>query len=636
MITISANNLNKSFGIESILEEISFTVNKGDKIGLIGKNGSGKSTLFKMLTGLLPLDSGNLFIPKEMKLGYLEQNPDFDNILTIEKACEETFKFLIDMEDRLHELEHSISTFKDHHDPSYEKILLQYSNLRDRFEEMNGYGYKSEIRGVLIGLGFQESEFDKAVSTLSGGQKSRLNIARLLLTKPDILLLDEPTNHLDIGAINWLEGYLKNYENSLLLISHDRYFIDQVANRIFEIENKHLLSHKGKYSDFVRFKKDLREMQMKKYLENQIEIEKQEEIVRRFKQHGTEKLAKRAASREKKLDKIEKVEKPEFMNNKASIKFKPQIKSGKDVLFAKNVSKSFSNRTIFKNIGFDIYRHDKVGIIGPNGIGKTTLFKILLGQVKPDTGEIKHGHNVHFGYYDQELQGLHDENSIFEEIANDNPHLTNTEIRTMLGTFLFYGDDVFKAIHTLSGGEKGRVSLLKLMQSKSNMLLLDEPTNHLDIPSKEALEDALSSYEGTFLAISHDRYFLNRVCDRIFDMSEDKIVPYIGNYDDYLEKKLLLEELNKEEASPEKTKTQIRDERKRQKEQEKLIREEKKRLQAVESQIAKAEEEKSKLENQMCLDEFSGDYEKMQELSKNYELLEKKLKNLYDEWESLI
>jgi ATP-binding cassette subfamily F protein 3 len=636
MITISAKNLNKSFGIESILEEISFTVNKGDKVGLIGKNGSGKSTLFKMLTGLLPSDSGTLFIPKEMRLGYLEQTPDFDNVLTIKSACAEIFKSLMDMEERLHELEHSISSFKDHHDPSYEKTLEQYSNLRETFEEMNGYGYRSEIRGVLIGLGFQESEFDKPVNTLSGGQKSRLNIARLLLAKPDILMLDEPTNHLDIGAINWLEGYLKNYENSVLLISHDRYFIDQVANRIFEIENKHLLSHNGKYSDFVKFKKNLQEMQMKRYLESQSEIEKQQEIVRRFKQHGTEKLAKRAASREKKLDKIERIEKPEFMNDKASIRFKTQITSGKDVLFAKDISKSFAGRTIFKNIEFDIYRNDKVGLIGPNGIGKTTLFKILLGQLKPDTGEIKHGHNVHFGYYDQELQGLHDENNIFEEIASENPHLSNTEIRTMLGSFLFYGDDVFKSIHTLSGGEKGRISLLKLMQSKSNMLLLDEPTNHLDIPSKEALEDALSSYEGTFLAISHDRYFLNRVCDRIFDMSEDNIVSYMGNYDDYLEKKLLLEELSEEDAAPIKTKTQIKDERKRQKEQEKLLREEKRLLQNIESKIAAAEEEKANLEDMMCLNEVSSNFEKMQKLSISYEELEKTLKNLYEEWESLI
>ncbi|PLX33549.1 MAG: thiamine ABC transporter substrate-binding protein, partial [Clostridiales bacterium] len=365
MITITANNLNKSFGVESILEEISFTVGKGDKVGLIGKNGSGKSTLFKIISGLLAADSGTLFIPKGMSLGYLEQTPVFDNLLTIESACSEVFIHLIDMEKKLHDLEHSISSFNDRHDPSYEKILDQYSHLRETFEKMNGYGYRSEIRGVLNGLGFSEEDFMKPVNSLSGGQKSRLNIARLLLGKPDILLLDEPTNHLDIDAINWLEGYLKNYENSVLLISHDRYFIDQVSNRIFEIENKRLTSHNGKYSDFVKFKKSLQEMQLKKYLETQKEIEKQKEIVRRFKQHGTEKLAKRAASREKKLEKIETAEKPESMRDKAKIRFKPQIKSGNDVLFVKDLSKSFSGRTIFKNIGLDIYRNDKVGIIGP-------------------------------------------------------------------------------------------------------------------------------------------------------------------------------------------------------------------------------------------------------------------------------
>jgi len=367
-----------------------------------------------------------------------------------------------------------------------------------------------------------------------------------------------------------------------------------------------------------------------------LEIEKQQEIVRRFKQHGTEKLAKRAASREKKLEKIDAAEKPESMKDKAKIKFKPQIKSGKDVLFVKDLSKSFSGRTIFNNIEFDIYRNDKVGIIGPNGIGKTTLFKILLGRIEPDTGEIKVGHNVHFGYYDQELVGLCEENDIFDEIASQNPHLTNTEIRTLLGSFLFYGDDVFKKIDTLSGGEKSRISLLKLMQSKSNMLLLDEPTNHLDIPSKEALEDALTSYEGTFLTISHDRYFLNSVCDRIFDMSEDKMETYLGNYDDFLEKKLLLEELNEDAVVKTKTKTQLKEERKRRKEEEKLIREEKRRLQNIESEIADAEKEKARLENMMCLDEIAKDFEKMNTLSQNYEIIEKTLKNLYLEWESLI
>lgn len=636
MISLSINELSKSYGVETILEDISFTVNKGDKIGLIGKNGSGKTTLFKILSGQLLPDKGDLYIPKGFRLGYLEQTPFFDKSLTIKSACLEVFRELIDMEKKLHEIEAAISAFTDHHDPIYERTLHQYALLRENFEKMNGYGYRSEIRGVLIGLGFTESNFDKPVETLSGGQKSRLNIAKLLLGKPDILLLDEPTNHLDIDAINWLEGYLKNYENSVLLISHDRYFIDQVANRIFELENKNLLSHDGQYTDFVRYKKSLRESQMKQYVEAQKEMEKQQEIIRRFKQHGTEKLAKRAASREKKLQKLETPEKPEFLREKASIRFSPRIKSGKDILFAKNLSKNFDGMKIFEGIHFDIYRNEKIGLIGPNGVGKTTLFKIMLGELVPDAGEIKVGHNVHFGYYDQELGKLDDGNNMIEEIASENPHLSNTEIRTMLGSFLFYGDDVFKKISSLSGGEKSRISLLKLMQSESNLLLLDEPTNHLDIPSKEALEDALNAYEGTLIAISHDRYFLNRVCDRIFVMSQNMIESYLGNYDDYLEKKQLLEELKTEKPAAALTKTQIKEHRRKQKEEDKLLKEDKNRLLDLESRIAAQEEQKSDLEHQMCQEEIYSDFETMQNVTEAYKNVQETLKYLYEEWESLI
>ena len=637
MITLSAQGLYKAYGVESILEDISFNVNKKDKIGLIGRNGSGKTTLFKMISGLLPPDRGEFFIPRDLRLGYLEQAPDFDKKLTIEAFCRSVFQPLIDMEKDLRRLEKAIAAFTDHEDPAYEKTLEQYARLQEAFESQNGYGYRSEIRGVLTGLGFSEPEFGKPVATLSGGQKSRLGIARLLLSKPDLLLLDEPTNHLDIKAINWLEAYLRAYEGSVLLISHDRYFIDQVANRIFELENRRLLTHDGQYSDFVKYKRALRDMQLKEYQEAQKEIKRQEEMVRRFKQRGTEKLAKRAASREKQLEKMSLPEKPDFLREKSNIRFRPRIKSGRDVLFAENLSKAFDGKPVFKNVGFDVYRNDKIGLIGPNGVGKTTLFKLLLGRLRADDGILKIGHNVHVGYYDQELEGLHPENDMVEEIAETSPHLTQTEIRTLLGGFLFYGDDVFKKISTLSGGEKSRLSLLKLMQSDANLLLLDEPTNHLDIPSKEALEDALRAYEGTLIAISHDRYFLNRVCDRIFDMSADGVDPYLGNYDDYLAKKLLLEELGKEEnAGPAKTRTQLKEERRREKEVQKRKREEKKRLEGLEADIAKAEEQKHRLEQDLCREEIYTDPDTMARLSQDYKTLEASLKELYQLWESLI
>lgn len=636
MIAISCSNISKSFGVDLILKDISFNINIGEKVGLIGKNGTGKSTLFKILTDQIPYDNGSIYISKSINIGYLKQDLDFDNLKSIYDECLIVFEDLIEMEKEIRSLENKISHSTDHDSREFKSLMNLYSNLLDEFNDKNGYGYKSEIRGVLKGLGFSEEDFEKKISKLSGGQKSRLNIAKLLLQKPNILLLDEPTNHLDIDAINWLEGFLKNYPGTLLIISHDRYFLDQIVGKIFEIESKSIIQFEGSYTKFINYKNNLYNHQMKKYLEQQKEIAKQEELIRRFKQHGTEKLAKRAKSREKSLDKMEVVDKPLLNNNKTRIKLETKIKSGKEVLRVNELSKAFDDTTLFSNLSFNIYRSEKVALIGPNGIGKTTLFKILLNKLGYNSGDIIIGHNVFMGYYDQEQGNLNTNNNLIDEICNADPKISIPEARGLLASFLFTGDDVFKEVENLSGGEKSRLSLLKLMLSQSNFLLLDEPTNHLDLASKEVLEDALLEYDGTIFTISHDRYFLNKIATKVLEISQDDIKEYLGNYDYYVEKKNELENPIDSKVSHSITKTQLKEERRRKKMEENQKKQEKQSIKKLEEEISKQETRLNELELLMCDESIYANSEKSREIHEEYELIKGKLDELYTEWEEKI
>ncbi|WP_432662738.1 ABC-F family ATP-binding cassette domain-containing protein [Wukongibacter baidiensis] len=633
MIAISCTNISKSFGIDLILKDISFTVNIGDKVGLIGKNGAGKSTLFKVLTGQIPYDEGNIYVSKNLNIGYLKQDLNFDSEKTIFDECLLVFNFLIEMEEKIRDFEKRISEHSDHESNEFKKLMNNYSNLMDEFSDKNGYGYKSEIRGVLKGLGFSDEDFEKTVDKLSGGQKSRLNIAKLLLKKPNILLLDEPTNHLDIDAINWLEGFLKSYPGTLFIISHDRYFLDQIVGKIFEIENRSLLQFEGSYTKFIRYKKSLHDQQMKKYLEQQKEIAKQEELIRRFKQHGTEKLAKRAKSREKVLDRMDIVEKPLLDDKKTRIKLETKIKSGREVLKVNDLSKSFDDHHLFSNIDFDIYRSERVALIGPNGIGKTTLFKILLNKMNYDDGNIIVGHNVFMGYYDQEQENLENGNNLIDEICNADPKISTPEARTLLASFLFSGDDVFKEVENLSGGERSRLSLLKLMLSKSNFLLLDEPTNHLDLASKEVLEDALLEYDGTIFTISHDRYFLNKISTKVLEISSDEVKEYLGNYDYYIEKNNELKNITDENPSETMTKTKQKEERKRKKMEDAKKKKEKQLIKNIEEEIANLESRQGELELLMCDEDIYTDPQKSKEVHEEYEAVKEQLEKLYIAWE---
>ncbi len=633
MIALSVNQVSKSFGITSILENISFSVSQGDKIGLIGRNGAGKTTLFKIIKGEYTADSGSIFMAKGTEVGYLEQVPVSADDMSLYDYCLEIFRPLLDLEAQLRALEHEIADYgKLGKEPS-KTLLDQYSHLLDDFSRKNGYGFRSEVRGVLKGLGFSESEFERLVCELSGGQKSRLGIGRLLLRRPELLLLDEPTNHLDIDAVAWLETFLKSYEGTLVIISHDRYFLDQIVTKIYEVENRQLTIYTGNYSDYVRQKEVNFETAVRTYEQQQKEIEKQEEIIRRFKGHGTEKLVKRAKSRERMLDRMDVVDRPIQYTKRAKIKLSTRIKSGEDVLFAEGLSKSFGEKHLFSHLDLSAYRGDRIGLIGPNGIGKTTLFKMLMGLEPYESGQIQLGHQVEVGMYDQEQSNLNVNNDLIEEISDEDPRLNVTQIRGMLGGFLFHGDDVFKKIHQLSGGEKGRISLLKLMMSEANLLLLDEPTNHLDIDSKEALEDALEGYDGTIIVISHDRYFLNKICTKIVLLSPEGATEYLGNYDYYREKiafNALLEESETEELQ--KTKTQAKEERRKEKEKQMLSKQKKEGLKALEKRIEEMETEISDIEAMMCEESVYADSTLMKSLGEQLNRLKIELEAAYDEW----
>lgn len=634
MPVLSCNNLTKSYIVDTVIEDISFTVEDGDKIGVLGLNGSGKTTLFNILAGDIHQDKGEIFIQKDLVLGYLRQHVKIDSQNTVFEECLMVFEHLIGMEKNLRNLEKEIAELGVEGDSDrLASLMNRYANLTEEFQEKNGYGFKSEIRGTLIGLGFTEEDFDKEVNILSGGQKSRLSLAKLLLEKPDLLLLDEPTNHLDIDAIGWLEKFLKDYKGAVLIISHDRYFLDNVVNRIFYLENKTIKVYNTNYSRFMEQRKKDLEVLKRQYEDQQKEIKRQEEIIARFMNYGDSRYIKQAQSRQRLLDKMKLIDKP--MNSKKSrLRFEPKIKSGRDVLSVDNIKKAFDDFVLLEDISFDIYRGERVGLIGPNGIGKTTLFKIVLGEVGYDEGDITLGRNVITGYFDQEMGNLNLDKTVIDEIWDEYPKLNYYEIRTILSQFMFVGDDIFREVSDLSGGEKGRLSLLKLMLSNANFLLMDEPTNHLDIDSKEVLEDAILNYEGTLFVISHDRYFLNRVTDKILELTPEGLKEYLGNYDYYLEKKN--ESLYEEDEEDTKTKTQIKLERKKEKELIQKERERKRQIKKLEEEITQTEKSIEEIDSLLYDPDIYEDHERIVELSQKRQELQDELDNLYEKWISLI
>lgn len=628
---LACKDIHKSYGTDIVLESISFHIEEHEKAAIVGVNGAGKSTLFKILIGVLSYDSGEIYKAKETSIGYLAQDMQIDTKNTIFDEMITVFSDLIEIENTLRYIEGDMA---NHHGQELEKLMNNYSMLQHKFEEKNGYGYKSKIKGVLKGLGFSDEEFEQPIYQLSGGQKTRVALGKLLLTEPDILLLDEPTNHLDIDAISWLEEFLHSYLGSILIISHDRYFLDRVVNKIIEIENKKSSEYNGNYTYYAQKKEVLRQIQLKQYLDQQKEIKHQEQVIEKLRSFNREKSVKRAESREKLLNKIERVEKPESLPDKMKLILEPSIQSGNDVLHIENISKSFDNTNLFKNINIDIKREEKVALLGANGIGKTTLFKIILDLMEADSGEVKLGTNVKIGYYDQEQQNLDESKTIIEEISYYYPNMTNTQIRNMLAAFVFTADDVFKPISALSGGEKGRVALAKLMLSGTNFLLLDEPTNHLDMFSKEILEDAINNFSGTVLYISHDRYFINKTATRILEMSSNGVTQYLGNYTYYVEKKLENKQ-NKISATVSETvdDSSTKEQWLKQKEEQARIKKKQNQIKKIEDEISKTEEQIAEMDRLLCLEEVYTNPEKSKEVYDNKSKLEDDLERLYEKWE---
>lgn len=641
MIILSCNNINKSFGVESILEDISFSVNEGDKIGIVGVNGTGKTTLFKIITGIYGYDSGDIYTAKNCRLGYLEQNTNLYSDRTVYEEVLSVFSNLVQAEENLRKLEHEISEHSTtENTEELENMMNMYSKKLEEFEENNGYGYKSEVIGTLRGLGFRDDEMDKKVNVLSGGEKTRVLLGKLLLSKPSLLMLDEPTNHLDSESVEWLEAFLRAYNGTVMTISHDRYFLDQSVNRIFEISNRKLTTYNGNYTDYQKQSKIQKELEQKRYENQQREIKKQEESIERLKAYGREKHLKRARSKEKMLDKIDRLDRPDGEKKRAKFRFQRSHQSGRDVLQVEDISKSYNEKNIFKDVSFDIYRGEKVALIGPNGVGKSTLFKMIMGDEKKLTGEIHIGQNVEISYFHQEQKTLNLNNTIIDEIWDSNPKLNQTDVRNLLGAFLFYGEDVFKEIKTLSGGERARVAILKLMLSNSNLLLLDEPTNHLDIDSKEVLEEAIENYDGTVFTISHDRYFINKIADKILVLNKEGITEYLGNYDYYLEKKKQQQEMQKiaddNNVVGEKTKTKIKEERRKEKENKQKENERKRSLKNIENEITILEKQIAGLETLLCDEKIYLFPEKIAEVGREKNEYQRKLNELYDKWERMI
>ena len=637
MIVLSCKNISKSYGIDEILKDVTVSVNEGDKVGIIGANGEGKSTLFRILSKQISYDDGEVFIDKNKTLGYLSQHLDLEFDNTIYNEMLTVFSDLVALENKLSDLEVKMNEpYNEENAEYHNKIFKDYNTFQELYSHRGGYTYKGEISRVLKGLGFLENDFNKEISKLSGGQKTRVALCKLLLRSPEILLLDEPTNHLDLEAIEWLEENLKSYKGTVLIVSHDRFFLDAVTNRTFQVINGHVNCYNAPYTKYLELRKEDYDAQLKAFNLQQAEIKRQEAIIEKFRSFNREKSIKAAESRQKALDKMDKIDAPDAEKDASKISFEANVKSGFDVLHIENLSKSFGEKHLFSNLSLDLKRGEKIALIGENGRGKTTLFKIIMDKIKPDTGVKVLGANVEVGYYDQEQSNLSLNKTILDEVWDDFPYLTTSKLRTALGSFLFTGDDVFKTIDKLSGGEKCRINLLKLMLSKPNLLLLDEPTNHLDIPSREALEEAILSYDGTLIVISHDRYFLNKVIHKIIELEENGASEYLGNYSYYVEKKKNPTRFEAyEDLANGKTKTQIKEEKKKQKN---LQKEEKAKLQKIkktEEDIAKSEENLEKLQESLCLEEVYSNPEESIRVNKEIKDLEAHIEELYATWESL-
>ena len=637
MIVLSCKNISKSYGIDEILKNVTLSINEGDRVGIIGANGEGKSTLFKILSKQLSFDDGEIFIDKNKTLGYLAQHLDLDTKNTIYNEMLLVFSDLTRLEEKLLDLENKMNEPYDESKADYHnKIINDYNTSQELYSHRGGYTYKGEINKVLKGLGFSEEDFDKEISKLSGGQKTRVALCKLLLLSPDILLLDEPTNHLDLEAIEWLEEYLKSYKGTILVISHDRFFLDSVTNRTFQVINGHVNCYNASYTKFLELREKDYESQLKAYNLQQAEIKRQEAIIEKFRSFNREKSIRAAESREKALDRMDKIDAPDEEKGPAKIKFETSVKSGYDVLHVEKLSKSFGDKHLFSNLSLDLKRGEKIALIGENGRGKTTFFNILMDKIKPDSGVKVLGTNVNIGYYDQEQSNLCEDKTIIDEVWDDFPELTTSQVRGALATFLFTGEDVFKTINKLSGGEKCRINLLKLMLSRSNLLLLDEPTNHLDILSREALEEAILSYDGTLIVISHDRYFLNKVINRIVELQEEGTTEYLGNYSYYVEKKLNpLRFEAYEELANGKTKTQLKEEKRKKREVEKEEKAKKLQIKKLEDEISKNEELLLSLQEDLCKEEIYSNPSESERVNKEIRILEEKIEDLYMKWEEV-
>ncbi|MGN1333639.1 MAG: ABC-F family ATP-binding cassette domain-containing protein [Anaerovoracaceae bacterium] len=645
MIVLSANNITKIYGTDVIIDKSGFHVNAGDRVGIVGRNGAGKTTLLNMLTGELSIDEGEFFVSQNTRIGYLKQRDNFFKDDTVKEAMDHIFDNLHKLEEEIHKAADAVAD-----NPDDMRLQEKLDALQREYDLKGGYTYKSEITGILSSMAFGPEFYHKKISSLSGGERTRLALAALLLEKPDLLLLDEPTNHLDIGTLKWLEQYLSSYKGTIMIVSHDRYFLDKTVNRIFEVENHKVYCYDGNYTAFAEKKSRRRESELRAYNNQQREIARQEEMIRRMKQHNTEKLVKRAQSREKRLDHVERLSRPEAEVGRMRIHFKQNFKSGNDVIIAEKISKEFGRGTerklLFNNVDLDIKRGERICIVGPNGVGKTTLLRMIIGELSPTEGRLKTGHNVAFGYYDQGQLLLNESNTVLEELKESYRLYTDTEMRSILGRFLFRGDDVFLPVGSLSGGEKARLSLLKMMLSGANTLILDEPTNHLDIDSKEVFEEALLEFPGTAIIVSHDRYFLQRIPTRILELNHEGINEYLGKYDYYVEKKEQMGsgkkylnhmregsaaamEAAQQGARANLTAAEQRAlNKKRESEERRRIR----HLEKLETEIAELEKQDAELQQQLCCEANMNDYGLLTELSNRRERVLARLAEVYEEW----